>query len=109
MLKSIAMCCVVGVLSAAAVAPALAQGLFGGPRTPATREQVRTRLLDACVVDLGRELGPKVSVTGKCNCYSAGVLKLLTAEEIAAFPTDGTEIPSRIRGEATEVYARCKR
>ena len=93
-----------------AAAPAAAQGLFGTrpPAEPLTREQVRTRVLDACVYDMSkRPQASETPVVQKCQCYSRDVAKMMSEEEISGYARRPA-IPARIRGAAEASFSRCR-
>ncbi len=91
-----------GKILATAAALALLSGsaLAQGP----SRDQVRVRILDACVIGQsgkaeGEGAGPK------CNCYAPKIVKLMTDEEVAKFRK---KIPSRLKADADKILATCK-
>lgn len=73
---------------------------------PLTREQLRTRILDLCVLNEAPKAGPKVPVAPKCNCYARGVSQVMNAED-AAFFAAKRALPPTLREQAAAVYAKC--
>jgi hypothetical protein len=71
-----------------------------------TRNQVRERLTDQCMMSEGSKASPQKSLYGKCACYGRGVSSLMQQDDIAAF-TRARQVPSDIRAEAVKVFERC--
>jgi hypothetical protein len=100
----------VGVILVAAmtVAPAQAQFLFGsapkGP--PLTREQVRVRLLDACVFSQSGKAADQ-GAGPKCNCYASRVAKAMTDADVLAYSSSKKLTPTA-QAEATKALTVCK-
>jgi hypothetical protein len=91
-----------GKVIAAATALTLVSG--AALAAPMSRDQVRIRVLDQCVLGQsgkaeGQGAGPK------CNCYAPKVVKLMTDEEVAKFRK---KIPSRLKTDAEKILATCK-
>jgi hypothetical protein len=86
------------LLSAGAFAQSAASSL--------TKEQLRTRILDLCVLTVAPKVGPKVAVAPTCNCYARGVSQAMSAEDAAYF-VERRAIPSTLREQAAAVYAKC--
>lgn len=89
-------------------APADAQFLFGskpkGP--PLTRDQVRVRLLDACVFSQSGKAADQ-GAGPKCNCYAARVAKAMSDADILAYSSTKKLTPTA-QAEATQALAVCK-
>ncbi|MFC5068379.1 hypothetical protein [Flaviflagellibacter deserti] len=89
-------------------APAEAQFLFGsapkGP--PLTREQVRIRLLDGCVLTQSGKAADQ-GAGPKCNCYASRVAKAMTDADILAYSSTKKLTPT-VQAEATKALAVCK-
>ena len=95
---------VLGILGGVTLLSAAA---FAQSAEPAlTREQLRTRILDICVLTEARKAGPKVAVAPKCNCYARGVAQAMSPEE-AAFFAEKRALPPAIRERAVAVYEKC--
>lgn len=91
-------------------APVAAQGVLGpsGTQAPAlTQEQVRTRILDTCMVDLSRQVDRLTPTAPACSCYANGLVKVMNEADVAAFARDG-QVPSRLRDAAAQIYAQCR-
>jgi hypothetical protein len=89
-----------GLVLGAAVfaAPALAQK--AGP----SRDTVRVRLLDACVMSQSGKAADE-GAGPKCNCYAAKMSKAMTDEEVAKHKKG---IPKRLVPESQAALATCK-
>jgi hypothetical protein len=96
------------VLCAALVAtPASAQFLF--KKAPAagsgtTRDQVRLRLLDQCVMSQSGKTAEE-GAGPKCGCYAVKISKAMTDEEVATYKKG---VPNRLTAESTATLAGCK-
>jgi hypothetical protein len=71
-----------------------------------TRDQVRERLTDQCMMSEGSKASPSKSFYGECSCYGRGVAKLMKQDDIAAF-TKARQVPGSIHAEAVKVFERC--
>lgn len=69
-----------------------------------SRDQVRVRLLDQCVLTQSGKTDAE-GAGPKCNCYAAKISKAMTEEEIAKFKKG---VPKRLAAEAQTVLATCK-
>jgi hypothetical protein len=91
-----------------AAAPVSAQGLFGlGAKKwpPLTRDQVRLKLLDNCVMSQSGKAADQ-GAGPKCGCYATRVSKVLTDQDILAYSASGKLTPGA-QGEATKAFDRC--
>jgi hypothetical protein len=73
-------------------------------QTGLSRDQVRVRLLDQCVMTQSGKTESE-GAGPKCNCYAAKISKAMTDEEIAKFKKG---VPKRLAGEAQATFATCK-
>lgn len=72
-----------------------------------TRDQVRERLTDQCMMSEGsKAASPSKSYYGECSCYGRGVVKLMKQDDIAAF-TKARRVPGSIHAEAVKIFERC--
>lgn len=88
---------------------ALAVGLtvLGGTafaQTGPSRDQVRVRLLDQCVMTQSGKTDAE-GAGPKCNCYAAKISKAMTDEEVAKFKKG---VPKRLAADAQTALATCK-
>jgi hypothetical protein len=97
------------VLAAALVAtPASAQ--FWVKKAPAssgsvpTRDQVRMRILDQCVMSQSGKSADQ-GAGPKCGCYATKMSKAMTDQEVAAYRK---ALPKRLSAEAQPAFASCK-
>jgi hypothetical protein len=102
----------VGALACAGFVPAAAaQGLFGSgagksaPAAPLTRDGVRVKLLDSCVLTQTKP-GVDGGAAPQCRCYTAAVTKAMTPEEIASY---SGKMPKRMEPLAEAVWATCQK
>jgi hypothetical protein len=90
------------VLAAALLAsPALAQK---APASGPTRDQVRMRILDQCVMSQSGKAANE-GAGPKCGCYAAKITKAMTDEEVATYKK---ALPKRLSAEAVPTFASCK-
>jgi hypothetical protein len=97
------------LLQTSVVTSASAQGIFGGgaaksSAAPMTRDQVRVRLLDSCVLTQTKP-GVDGGAAPQCRCYTAAVTKAMTAEEVAAY---SGKMPKRMEPLAEASWAKCQ-
>jgi hypothetical protein len=71
-----------------------------------TKEQLRTRILDLCVISESRKAGPTVPVVPKCGCYAKGMAQVMSGADAAYF-VDKRTFPPAIRDRAVEIYGKC--
>jgi hypothetical protein len=83
---------------------ALGMTVFAGTAQATTRDQVRVRLLDQCVLSQSGKTDSE-GAGPKCNCYAAKISKAMTDEEIAKFKKG---IPKRLAPDAQAALATCK-
>ncbi|MGQ4272725.1 DUF4148 domain-containing protein [Terrihabitans sp. B22-R8] len=96
---------VLGVLSS----PVAAQGVFGSKPAasaqPQTREQIRIRLLDSCVLTQTKP-GVDGGAAPQCRCYAAGITKAMTDEDIAGYRG---RMPKRLEPTAESIWTTCQK
>ena len=85
-----------GVVLALLTGHAAAQGM--------SRDQVRLRILDTCVMSQSGKTEEQ-GAGPKCNCYAPKVVKLMTDEEVAKFKKT---VPARLKPESDKLLATCK-
>lgn len=84
---------------------ALSLVVLGGTAFAApTRDQVRVRLLDQCVLSQSGKTESE-GAGPKCNCYAAKISKAMTDEEVAKFKKG---VPKRLAPDAQTALATCK-
>ncbi|BCJ90865.1 hypothetical protein IZ6_16000 [Terrihabitans soli] len=71
---------------------------------PPTRDQVRVKLLDQCVLSQSGKSDSQ-GAGPKCTCYAAKISKAMTDEEVAKFKKG---IPKRLAPDAQTALATCK-
>ncbi len=92
------------VLAAALLAsPALAQKAEA-PASGPTRDQVRMRILDVCVMSQSGKTAEE-GAGPKCGCYAAKISKAMTDEEVAVYKKG---LPKRLVPESDATFASCK-
>ena len=69
-----------------------------------SRDQVRVRLLDQCVMTQSGKTDSE-GAGPKCNCYAAKISKAMTDEEVAKFKKG---VPKRLAADAQTALATCK-
>jgi hypothetical protein len=70
----------------------------------ATRDQVRVRLLDQCVLSQSGKADSQ-GAGPKCTCYAAKISKAMTDEEVAKFKKG---VPKRLAPDSQAALATCK-
>lgn len=78
--------------------------LAGAAQAAPTRDQVRVRLLDQCVMSQSGKAADQ-GAGPKCNCYAAKLSKAMTDEEVAKFKKG---IPKRLAPDSQAALATCK-
>jgi hypothetical protein len=73
-------------------------------QTGPSRDQVRVRLLDQCVMSQSGKTAEE-GAGPKCNCYAAKISKAMTDEEVAKYKKG---VPKRLAGESAATLATCK-
>jgi hypothetical protein len=73
-------------------------------QTGPSRDQVRVRLLDQCVMTQSGKTESE-GAGPKCNCYAAKISKAMTDEEVAKFKKG---VPKRLAADAQTAFATCK-
>lgn len=53
--------------------------------TKFSKDQIRTRLLDACVMQLSSDPKYKDTLSNKCHCYASATIKVLNESEMDSF------------------------
>jgi hypothetical protein len=92
------------VLGAALLAsPALAQKTAAQTSGP-TRDQVRVRILDLCVMSQSGKTAEE-GAGPKCGCYAAKITKAMTDEEVATYKKG---MPKRLVPDSDAAFASCK-
>jgi hypothetical protein len=92
------------VLTAVLLAsPALAQKAKA-PASGPTRDQVRMRVLDQCVMSQSGKTADE-GAGPKCGCYATKITKAMTDEEVATYKK---ALPKRLSAEAQPTFASCK-
>jgi hypothetical protein len=74
------------------------------PAAGPDRNQVRLRILDACVMSQSGKLAEE-GAGPKCNCYAAKITKAMTDEEVATYRKG---VPQRLADESTKLLITCK-
>jgi hypothetical protein len=82
----------------------LGMAILVGTAQAATRDQVRIKLLDQCVLSQSGKTESE-GAGPKCNCYAAKISKAMTDEEVAKFKKG---IPKRLAPDAQTALATCK-
>jgi hypothetical protein len=99
-----------GLVLAAALLATPASAQFWAKKAPAssgsipTRDQVRVRLLDQCVLSQSGKTADE-GAGPKCGCYAAKISKAMTDEEVAVYKKD---LPKRLVPDADKTFASCK-
>lgn len=75
-----------------------------GHATAATRDSVRLRLLDQCVMTNSGKTDAE-GAGPKCGCYATKITKAMTDEEIAKWRKG---VPKRLTEESKQIFAGCK-
>lgn len=83
---------------------ALGMVMLAGAAQAATRDQVRIKLLDQCVLSQSGKTDAE-GAGPKCNCYAAKISKAMADEEVAKFKKG---IPKRLAPDAQAALATCK-
>jgi hypothetical protein len=83
---------------------ALGTAILAAPASAATRDQVRVKLLDQCVMSQSGKAADQ-GAGPKCNCYAAKMSKAMTDEEVAKFRKG---VPKRLAPDSEAALATCK-
>jgi hypothetical protein len=83
---------------------ALGAVVLAVPALAATRDQVRVKLLDQCVLSQSGKADSQ-GAGPKCTCYSAKISKAFTEEEVAKFKKG---VPKRLAAESKATLDTCK-
>jgi hypothetical protein len=70
--------------------------------------QVRSRILDICMVSMAREVSQMKPIYPACNCYATGLAKIMDANDVAAFSRTG-QVPRRLTASAQGIYDTCRK
>jgi hypothetical protein len=82
----------------------LGAAVLTAPAAAATRDQVRVKLLDQCVMSQSGKAADQ-GAGPKCNCYAAKMSKAMTDEEVAKFRKG---VPKRLAPDSQTALATCK-
>jgi hypothetical protein len=70
--------------------------------------QVRSRILDTCMVSMGREVSQLTPIYPACNCYATGLTKIMDGNDAVVFTRTG-QVPSRLTPPAQQIYDQCRK
>jgi hypothetical protein len=68
--------------------------------------QVRSRILDTCMVARSREVSQMTPIYSGCSCYAAGLAKIMEPTDVVAYARTG-QVPNRLTPPAQQIYNQC--
>ena len=96
---------VVAFVLALAATPALAQGMSKMAAPAPTKDQVRMRVLDNCVLTQTKP-GLDGGAGPKCRCFASAMIKVMKPDEIAAY---NGRMPARLESLAEKTWTTCNK
>ena len=77
------------------------------PLEPMNNDQMRRKLLDACMLIMSAKDEPiKSAAPARCGCYSNGIMKDMSASELDTLRSTGS-FPTAARPKASAKLAAC--
>ncbi len=70
-------------------------------------DQVRTRIMDSCMLALSREVPHTTPTYPACQCYATGLIKVMEQKDFVAYART-QQVPSRLTPQAKDIYTRCR-